>query len=190
MEGNPIYPSGEPMNDNDLIRLFLPIIQDGLALDFPTVVVKQANQPTLQGVTTGPAVFFYKIGDKRYGFRSATDEWDSNTLTEVHTESQQYETTFQISSLVTQDPTDTTSYTASDLVNQVAYIMQSVATLEILNAQNVGVLRVTDVTNHYFSDDRDQFEANPIFTFTLTHLQTIISQTEVIESVEDIIIPI
>lgn len=178
------------MLDNELIRLFLPLIKNGLSVDFPGVIVKQANQPTLQGIETGPTVFFYKIADKRVGFRSSSDEWDETELKEFHTETQQYETTFQISSLVTQDPNNTALFTASDLVNYVAYIMQSANTLKILKESNVGLLRVDNITNEYFSDDRDQFEANPTFTFTLTHLQTIISEEKIIDSVEELVVSI
>jgi len=178
------------MQDNDLIRLFLPLIQAGLSTDFPSVVIKQANQPTMQGINTAPTVYFYKIGDRRYGFRQITDVWDTVGSKEIHTETQQYETTFQISSLVLQDVNNTSTFTASDLVNQVAYIMQSDSTIFSLRNSNVGLLRVTEVTNPYFQDDRDQFEASPSFTFTLTHLQTIENEIDVIESVEEIVISI
>ena len=178
------------MLDNELIKLFLPIIQNGLAAEFPDVVIKQAYQPTQQGINTVPTVYFYKIGDKRYGTHEITDVWNEGDEEEVHTESQQYETTFQISALVLQDVNNTNSYTASDLVNRVSYIMQSDATLATLWAQNVGILRVTDVLNPYFMDDRDQFEASPSFTFTLTHLQTISNIVPVVELKDEIVVSI
>lgn len=178
------------MQDNDLIKLFLPIIQAGIATDFPGVTIKQANQPTQQGINTGPTLYFFKVGDRRYGFRETSDVWDALNTIEVHTETQPYETTFQISALVIQDVNNTNTYTASDLLNYVSYIMQSAATITALRVENVGVLRVTEVSNPYFTDDRDQFEAAPSFSFVLTHLQTIISESEVIESVDEIIISI
>lgn len=170
------------MTDNQLIQLFLPIIQVGLIADgFPNVVTKQANQPTQQGINTSPTVYFYKVASKRYGFLGRWDKWDAVTSKMVHTESQYYETTFQVSALVRQFPITPNQYTASDLVNEVASIMQSDNTRDILNASGVGILRVKDISNPYFVDDRDQFEASPSFDFVLTSQASRVTTTPVIE---------
>ena len=172
------------MTDNDLIKLFLPIINAGLIADgYTGVTVKQANQPTQQGVNTGPTVYFYKTGDKRYGFLGRIDEWDTVNSVMKHTETQYYETTFQINALVLQNVNNTNSYTASDLVNEVASIMQSDQARRIMITAGVGILRVTDVVNPYFLDDRDQFEASPSFDFVLTYKQTRVTTEPVVESV-------
>ena len=156
--------------DNSLIQLFLPIINAGLIADgFTGVTVKQANQPTQQGIQTNPAIYFFKVGDKRYGYLGRLDEWDQVHSTMVHNESQYYESTWQVSALVLQNPTTPNQYTASDLVNEVASIMQSDMTRDILNQSGVGILRVMDLINPYFVDDRDNFEASPSFDFVLTY---------------------
>lgn len=168
------------MSDNDLIRLFLPIINAGLtAAGYTNFQVLQANQPTQQGVPTVPTVYFYKLHDKRYGFLHRADVWDGADM--VHTELQAYETAFQVSALVLQSPVYTNRYTASDLVNEVASIMQSDATIQTLMESDVGILRVSDVRNPYFTDDMDNFEASPSFDFVLTHFQTRLSTTPVVE---------
>lgn len=170
------------MTDNQFIQLFLPIIQAGLIADgFPNVLVKQANQPTQQGVPSIPTVFFFKVSNKRYGFLQRQDVWNSGLSKMVHTESQYYETTFQVSALVRQFPITPNQYTASDLVNEVACIMQADTTLSKLNAQGIGILRVMNITNPYFTDDRDQFEASPSFDFTLTSQSTRISNTPTVQ---------
>jgi E217 gateway protein gp29 len=158
--------------DNDLIKAFLPLINSGLiARGFADVVVRQSYQPTQQGADTGPAVYFFKVSDHRYGFPRRDSDWNIINSQMVHTETEIYETTFQISALITQDPSDTNSITASDLVNTVAAIMQSDSTVDSLNAQNIGILRVTAIRNPIFLDDRDRNEASPSFDFTLTHKQ-------------------
>ena len=170
------------MNDNDLIRLFLPIIKAGLIADgFVDIIVKQNNQPTQQGVNSGPTVYFFKVANKRYGFLGRYDVWDTIAHDMVHTEDQYFETTFQVSALVRQFPITPNAYTASDLVNEVAAIMQSDTTRATLNAAGVGILRVMDITNPYFTDDRDQFEASPSFDFVLTYLVSRVTQTPVIQ---------
>jgi hypothetical protein len=171
------------LNDNDLIRLFLPIIQQGLVTDgFTNVITQQSNQPTMQGINTLPTVFFFKVGNKRYGFLGRQDTWDPVHNIMVHTETQIYETTFQVNALVLQYPHNPYGYTASDLVNEVASIMQSDNTRAILLQDNVMILRITDIRNPYFVDDRDQFEAIPSFDFTLTYPQTRTSQDPIISS--------
>lgn len=156
--------------DNQLIQLFLPIINAALLADgFTGVTTKQANQPTQQGIQTNPAVYFFKVGDRRYGFLGRDDVWDQDSSSMQHSESQYYESTWQVSALVLQNPVTPNQYTASDLVNEVASIMQSDNTRDILNRSGVGILRVTDVLNPYFVDDRDNFEASPSFDFVLTY---------------------
>jgi hypothetical protein len=167
--------------DNSLIQLFLPIIQAGLIADgFTTTLVKQSNQPTQQGVPTAPLVFFTKIFNKRFGFLRRADVWNTLTSQFDHTESQYYETTFQVSALVLQDPTDLTIPTASDLVNEVACIMQSSTTLDTLNNAGVGILRISDITNPYFVDDHDNYEASPSFDFVLVYLNERVSTSPLI----------
>lgn len=159
--------------DNQLIQVFLPIINDALIADgFLDVIVKQSAQPTAQGIPTAPMVFFSKIGNTRFGFLKREDVWDTLTSSFIHYERQYFETTFQVSALALQDPKDTTKPTASDLINEVASIMQSDSTRDILNASGIGILRIRDVTNSYFIDDHDNFEASPTFDFTLVYLNT------------------
>lgn len=169
--------------DNSLIQLFLPIIQNQLVLDgFTDVNVKQSNQPTMQGINNNPTVYFFKLANKRYGFLGRYDKWDADLSRMVHHENQYYESTWQVSALVLQYPTDINLPTASDLVNDVASIMQSDNTRSILNQSGVGILRVTDVSNPYFFDDKDNFEASPNFDFTLVYENTRINYDPIISA--------
>ncbi len=169
------------MTDNSLIQLFLPIINAGLIADgFLDVTVKQSNQPTMQGINTNAAVYFFKVANKRYGFLRRIDVWNTGTMKFDHFEEQYWETTFQMSALVLQSPRDTNLPTASDLINEVASIMQSDNTRAILNASKVGILRVSEISNPYFMDDRENFEASPSFDFVLTYLNTRISVSPLI----------
>jgi hypothetical protein len=180
----------------------------GIEADTVVVPVLQAYQPTMQGVNTAPALYIHKIGDRRIGSPRRHSKWvttysqlatESNQgiATEsgigigadgtqqssmVHTETQRYETTFQISALATQDPSTPMQLTASDLVNFAAAILQSDSFIQAIEAQGVGVLKIFDVRNPYFTDDRGQFAASPSFDLCLTHNQTLISQVPVLVS--------
>jgi len=172
------------MTDNDLIRIIITLIIYKLpSYGYNDVTVKQSQQPTLQGANTNPTIYFYKLFDRRYGWTKRESKWDPDELTMTNTESQMYETTFQMGGMVRQIPSNPYGHTASDLVNTVAAIMQNDQTLLALAGHNLGILRVTDVRNPYFKDDRDQFAAFPSFDFTITHRQTRVTVESVIESI-------
>jgi len=236
------------MLDNQLIQVFLPAINAGLvAYGYSGVNVVASNQPTQQGIPTGPTVYFYKLSDHRLGFLRRFDTWagftrvgtthgttlvtmtstsgllpgmlviaadiaqgttivsivpnvsitlsapatSSNvgeTITfnpvMIHTEEQQYETLFQVNALVIQSPSTPNQFTASDLVNDVCFVMQSDSTREILYNNGISILRVTDVTNGYFTDDKDNFEASPSFDFTLSYVRSRVSTSNIIDHIE------
>lgn len=171
------------MNDNDLIKAFKPIISGLLeANGITNCPVIAANQPTRQGVELNKAIYFTKISDKRYGFVKRSDQLDLPNNKFLHTELQPYETTFQINALSIQSPSDVNALTASDLVNLVSSIMQSDYARDELKKSGIGIIRITDVRNPYFVDDKDRYEASPSFDFTLLYNRSLIMDVGVIES--------
>jgi hypothetical protein len=169
------------MLDNQLIALIIRTLIAGEQIaGIPNTPIKQAFQPTRQGIDTQPTAYLYKIGDRRYGFTRRNDCWNPNANQMVHTETQQYETTFQLSALATQNPRTPNQYTASDILNLCGSILQSAPAIQAFQSQGVGIERVTDVRNPYFLDDREQSEAAPSFDFVLTHKQIIRSGTPII----------
>ena len=115
-----------------------------------------------------------------YGYVERKDQWIEEDEIMRHTESQWYETVFQVDALAIQDPSNVTQLTASDIVNYVSSILQSDVALGTFKGQGVGILRITDIRNTPFVDDRDRFEYMPSFDFTLTHEQVIISESPVV----------
>lgn len=179
------------MFDNGIIQIIISTISSQLSTaGVSGLSIKQSFQPTQQGVNTQPTAYFFKIGDRRIGSPSREDVWDSVNLKMVHTESQWYETSFQISVLSTQDPTNTSQMTASDICNALAYILQSSQTIDTFINQGLGLLNVMQVRNMYFVDDRGRHEALPSFDFTITHKQTISNDIDVLQSTEIGIYPI
>lgn len=157
------------MLDSELIALLVSIINTGLTAQGITgITVVQKDQPTQQGVPQSPTVFLTKMTDHRYGFLNSKTSWQPLDSKEILTEKQWYESTFQVDALYVQDPA-VASLTASDLVNIVAGIMQSAATRQTLKNNNVGILRIQDVRNPAFTDDKQRFEYIPSFDFTVTH---------------------
>lgn len=169
------------MLDNQLFTLILDTVNPQLlAAGIPGVPLVQADQPTQQGVFIEAAAYFHKLGDVRRGTPEKLDIYDPVKQVENHTESQVYETMFQVSSLFTQNPANPTQFTASDVLNLIAYTLQSQMTVESFAAQGVGIYRIGDVPNPYFKDDRARFEGSPNLDFTLTHTQTITTTVPVV----------
>lgn len=181
-----IYP-----NDNALFTLLGIILNAALVQRGLTgVVVQQAEQPTQQGVPKGPVVLMTKIGpDIRFGFLQENDAYDSDQQKMIHTEKQYTESTFQLGVLYPQNASALT-YTASDLTNICAGIMQSSATRAALKLQGVSILRIREVRNPYFTDDKDRFEANPSFDFVLCYEQVYTTEIPVIQSTEFTVTPV
>lgn len=173
------------MLDNAQVRALSPLLIQGMKDVGHDIIVKKDYQPTNQGLPEKPALFLHKIGDRRIGFPGRKDEWvEANPPTipvgyMKHTERCWYETTWQLSALAIQNPKKPNDPTASDLVNYAAYVMQSQNMLIGLRDSGIGILRVMGVRNPYFVDDKNRFEANPSFDFTLTHEQVIISTSPV-----------
>lgn len=166
------------MNDNALIKVLREILLTGLFVNNQAdVEVEQAYQPTQQGANSSKSVYFFKVSDNRYGFGAR--QYSYGTMNSTLTESQLYVTTFQIQAWVRQVPTLVVDYsllTASDLVNLCARILLSQAALDTFDTNNIGVLRITDVRNPFFIDDRGQFESSPSFDVQLTSKTDMASQ--------------
>ncbi len=172
------------ITENSLVQAFLPIINAGLiANSFLGVVVQSAYQPTQQGIPTAPTVYFHKTHTKRYGFLGRLDVWDGFGSRFDHSETQVYETGFRIQAAVLQYPVLPT-YTASDLAEEVSSIMQSDATRYALNAQDIGILRITDIQNPAFENDADNYQFLPAFDFILTYSNTRVTETPKLDTIQ------
>lgn len=162
------------MNDNALINLLATQLEAASASAGWNYVVIQKDQPTQEGAPTAPTIFFEKLFDVGYGFPMVTyPSYSAVTNTFTQQEDQWTETHFQVSALVIQDPANLSLPTASDVVNYMKQYINGRACLAQLKASGVGILRVVDIRNPYFKDDREVYEANPNFDVILQHKRTI-----------------
>jgi hypothetical protein len=173
------------MLDNALFSLIISTIQiQEVIAGIPNVPIKQAFQPTNVGANSAPTAYLYKIGDHRFGWPQKLDVWDEGIETMVHTETQNYETTFQMSFLATQDPSTPDKYTASDYLNSIAYILQSDTSIDTFTTQGVGVKRIENIRNIYFMNDKSRMQAAPSFDFVMAHQQIITSSAPIVNTTE------
>lgn len=159
------------MTDEQLYSIISEYIRDNVGIADLEVV--QRYQPESGGVSTNMQVFVDKIGDKRYGYPRESDVWDEDTQAMVHTHLQQMESTFQISALQPKGATE--SITASDLVNDIADLLQTQAAVQHFRNSGLAFIRVTDIRNSAFVDDRERNEKEPSFDFTVQHVRVKIS---------------
>jgi hypothetical protein len=174
------------MLDNQLITLLISTIIAGEAdAGIAGSPIQQAFQPTQQGVPKTASAFMYKVGDIALGSPQRSDTWTDPMI--VHVETQDYETTFQISALSIQSPTNQSQYTASDILNLIRSILQSSNTIATLAAQGVGMLRVHEIRNVPFSDDFGRNEYSPSLDFIVQHKQITTSTAPIVSEVEIIL---
>lgn len=171
------------MNDNQLFALVLATINAGLAARGQGAIkVKRKYQRKQRGPNSADSVYLFKVGDRRIGSPKRDDVWNGTDFT--HTETQVYETTFQVSAQVLENPADVNQLTASDLVSIVADIMQGDMGQAALRVSRVSVLRVSEIRNPYVVDDHSQFEAEPSFDFVLTYDRSNVSNVPVVTTVD------
>lgn len=152
------------MLDNELYKLLISIINDGLAArGVDNALVRQSYQPTQQAVKKNPAIFIHKIHSPQgsYGLEYNED----GTRTQITYAS----SVFQIDALSPQDPEDINAITAYDLLTYVSDELQSPDIIKKLNDHGLGILRVTDISPTEFKNNWDQFELSPSFTVTIVN---------------------
>lgn len=173
------------MRDNQLWPIILTVINTGLtARSISGVSVMQAQQPTRQGPASGRGVYLTRLPDVPIGHTKRDSVWNVDESTMDHVEEQVYSTTIQLNSLAIQDPADTTSLTAMDLARACRAVLQSSAALDTFIASGLGMLRIGEIRNTPFVDDKGRNEYSPSFDFTLTHNDRFISTDPVTELVE------
>lgn len=170
------------MKDNDLIAYFSAQLEAAVALAGWDVVVLQGYQPTQEGAPTKPTVVFEKLSDHEYGWPmsgkyilDALPPPVGQKLPDFSQFDQQWvESTFQVSALSIQDVNDLSLPTPSDIAHQLKLYMNARQTIWKFAGHGVSILRVTDVRNPKFEDDRDLFEANPNFDVVLQHKRELV----------------
>lgn len=166
------------MTDMEIAAVFQSVLLPAMAATPGLAGVKLARnyQNRTHGANTSAYVYYFKIGpDHRYGHVARQEVYDETNQVFTHTETQIYESTYQLMAQVPQDPANVTRLTESDILNLVSGIMQSDAILAAFRAAGAGILRITDVRNPQNVLDRDQFEAVPNFDIVLTHKRVSVS---------------
>lgn len=167
--------------DYDLVRVFRPIIKDGLAEFGITAKVLQNYQPTNQGIKDN-VVYFHNIGDEFIGYQSKENKWNKTTGKMESVEGQNVATTFQINTILAQNPANL-NLTAKDLLTYVSMILQRRDNISKLNQSGIGILWIGAIKNIPFVNGEDSFEYNPTMDIKFTHKNVFKKNGEVIEKI-------
>lgn len=173
------------MNDNARYTILFNIIRDGLAMrGIEGVDLAQAYQPTQQGMPTENSVTLHALPLVPLGHLRRDSIWDADELIMRDVELQTWQATYQVNAFVTVNPGDVNGMTALDLLRNVWYVMQSSATIARLRGDGLAILRVNDLRNAPFVDDRGRYEYSPSFDFTITFDEEYTTEANAVESVE------
>lgn len=172
------------MRDNELKILLgqqLDLAVANAGWDF---LVVQKDQPHQEGAPDKGTVYFEKLFDTPYGFAKTVLNYDPLVQKFIETEQQWTRSTFQISALKQEDPSNVAAPTASDITHVMRMHMNSRFVARELIKKNIGLERATEVRNPYFEDDKVRFEAHPSFDVVLIHIKTLENPVDVISKIE------
>lgn len=173
------------MTDNERFAILFPIITAGLtARGITGVTVAQNYQPTQQGAPSGRSVFLSALMSIPAGQVKRDSVWDPDDSVMRDTELQTFTATYQVNALAIQDPKSLTSLTAMDILKAVRQTLQSSQTIAGLRVNGLAILRVNELRNPSFVDDKGRFEYSPSFDFTLTYDELYTAEGPVVETVE------
>lgn len=169
------------MNDSPLIvalgaflksALDATMLAQGIAEDGWEIT--QKAQPTQQGTSSKPSVFFQLTMDLPRGYPRLTYDYKVIPMTE--TVLQAKETTFKISTLFKQDPSSSRRFTAHDMLVAVHMAFMSPVKRQPLLDAGINILKIQHISNEAFEDDRHMFEYHPGFDVVLTHYQVSVNE--------------
>lgn len=176
------------MLESQLQVILRNVLLTGFALrGYPAMLVTQSDQSRAQGVPTDATVFFQQIGTaRRYGFPGKKDvlnKTDPNNLFFDHTESTLYESRYQIAPLSPQSPANGAVPTSTDYANIASEILQSDAAIATFLENGIAILRITDISTLWFTNDKGQQDANPTFQIILRHISAFTSPVAVVSEI-------
>lgn len=177
------------MREAELMTLIRSTLLAGFVDIGQVVAVEQRYQPGTQGMDSGANVGLMLVTSNRYGHMKRRELQPVAPATDfTHEEIQWWETTIQVSALARVKPEDyLTQPTAMDIAKMASDILQGDKGLTAMAVERVRPLRVTSIRQIHFVNDSDQYEANPSFDITLSHVQTTVGTTPPVSQYEPIV---
>lgn len=172
------------MTNNDIAAFFITQMTAMLTEQgHPEVEVVTSFQTDNQGRLDGPVLYFAEVADDPYGAqKTATTKTVDDEIVDVS--AQRMRITFQVQGFAPVNKTDLTVLRASDVVKMALMLLKSPPFLKALKAQNMGIERIPTTKPNFVVNDRAQYEAGPMFEFTLSYKRSIIQKSAVITTAD------
>lgn len=175
------------MTDNQIYAILLPIISAGLVargVEVPAGNIIQGHQPTQQGRPLGTTVYLYGLPAVPLGHVKRDSVYDEAEQIMRDVETQTYLATYQANALAEQDPNNLSSPSSLDVLKAVRQVLQSSNTIALLKAEGLAILRVNELRNPAFVNDKGRDEYAPSFDFTLTYDEVYTAEAPVVDTFE------
>lgn len=150
----------------------------------PEVDVVTSFQTDNQGRLDGPVLYFAEIGDDPYGAQKTATTKDIGTQQIVDVSAQRMRITFQVQGFAPVDKTDLSKLRAADVVKLALMLLKSPPFLKALKAANMGIEKIPSTKPNFVVNDRAQYEAGPMFEFTMSYRRSIIQKSAIITTAD------
>lgn len=132
--------------------------------------VIQAYQQTM-GNFQPPFVMLHRLTTTNYGFQFGKDKDVAGSP--KHTENQVEIQTYQIEACYRRKSSDNyTTITGADVVRIIARWFMSDAGIQAVREKGYNILRITEVSEEFYTEVNDIYQVNPHFKMQLVALQT------------------
>lgn len=148
------------------------------------VNVTTSFQTDNQGRLDGPVLYFAEIADDPYGAQKTGTSKDIGTDQIIDTSMQRMRITFQVQGFAPVDKTDLTKLRAADVIKLALMLLKSPPFIKALKENGMGIEKIPSTKPNFVVNDRAQYEAGPMFEFTLSYRRSIIQKSAAITTAD------
>jgi len=173
------------MTNNDIAAFFRAQMLAMLAdQGHPEIDVTASFQPDNQGRLVGPVLYFVELGDDPcggQGFQTSTNVSTGETTT---TSTQRMRVTYQVQGFAPVNKEDLSVMRAGDIVKLALMLLKSPVFIAALKENGMGIERIPTTKPNFVVNDQAQYEAGPLFEFTLSYRRTIIQKSAIVTTAD------
>lgn len=173
------------MTNNEIAALFRAQMLAMLAEQgHPEVDVTSSFQTNNQGRLDGPVLYFAEIGDVPYGAQKTSTTKDIGTNQIIDQSMQRWRISYQLQGFAPANITDLTVLRAADVTKLALQLLKSPPFLRMLKGNGMGIEQIGATKPNFIVNDRAQFEAGPMFDFTMSYRRSIIQKSAAITTAD------
>jgi hypothetical protein len=173
------------MTNNEIAAMFrAQMLEMMLEQGHPEVKVTSSFQTNNQGRLDGPVLYFAEIGDVPYGAQKTSTTKDIGTDQIIDQSMQRWRISYQLQGFAPADITDLSVLRAADVIKLTLQLLKSPPFLRALKANGMGIEQIGTTKPSFVVNDKAQFEAGPIFDFTLSYRRSIIQKSAAITTAD------